>query len=70
MRIGIFDLATDAEAGGAFTIQRDIVDALAQESGRTRHDLFLFSFSRDGGTARIPMYRIEQPDPRARALRV
>jgi len=68
VRIGIFGLTMDAEAGGGFTIQRDIVDALAQESSSTRHDFFLFSFLRDGDAAGFPMYRIEQPKPRAKAL--
>lgn len=70
MRVGILASTSDTEAGGGFTIQRDIVDALARESRRTRHDLFLFSFSHAAGDASgLPIYRIEQPEPPARAPR-
>lgn len=69
MRVGIFALTLDAEVGGGYTIEHDIVDALARESSRTRHDLFLFSFQREGDAGGLPIYRIEQPEPPARALR-
>ena len=69
MRVGIFALETVAEAGGGYTIERDIVDALAQESSRTRHDLFLFSFLRESDASGLPICRIEEPEPLAGALR-
>ena len=69
MRVGIFALAADEEAGGGYTIERDTVDALAQERSRTRHDLFLFSFLREEDASGLPIYRIERPKPPAKALR-
>jgi len=60
----------DAEVGGGYTIERDIVDALAQETSATKHDLFLFSLAHEGGhTGGLPVYRIEQPKPSARVIR-
>lgn len=70
MRVGIFALTVDAEAGGGYTIERDIVDALAQETSSTKHDLFLFSLSHTmGSTSNLPVYRIEQPKRPARLIR-
>jgi len=69
MRVGIFALNVDAQAGGGYTIERDIVDALAQETSGTRHDVFLFSSEHAGDDSRgLPVYRIEQPEPPARPL--
>jgi glycosyltransferase involved in cell wall biosynthesis len=60
VRIGIFALTVREEAGGGYTIERDIVDALAQESSGTRHELFLFSLRAAGaGGGSLPAYRIE-----------
>jgi glycosyltransferase involved in cell wall biosynthesis len=65
MRVGIFASSSDAELGGGFTIERDIVDALAQEASGTRHDLFLFSLLRaEEDVSGLPVYRIEEPKPR------
>lgn len=64
MRVGIFALTVDEGAGGGYTIERDIVDAVAQEARGTRHEFFLFSFSPEkGGGSGLPIYRIEQPEP-------
>ncbi len=69
MRVGIFALTVDAEAGGGFTLERDIVDALAGEAGEA-HDLFLFSFTRsDADEDSLPLFRIEQPKRRRRIIR-
>ena len=70
MRVGIFALTMDAASGGGYTIERDIVDALAQEAGATKHDLFLFSLSHTKESAgSLPVYRIEQPKRPARLIR-
>lgn len=65
MRVGVFALTADAEAGGGFTIEEDILRALADVGGRSRHDVFRFvrstGRSREGSAGGLPVFHIGIP---------
>jgi glycosyltransferase involved in cell wall biosynthesis len=65
MRIGIFALTGDPQAGGGYTLETEILEALASMTEARVHDLFVYSLesSSQGEVARsaLPTFRIPGP---------